>query len=59
MLDGHAQRHSYITHLIRSGVTPKEAQTLARHSTITLTMDTYAHVENEDLRKAIERTKPE
>lgn len=55
VLDGHALRHSYITNLIKSGANPKEAQTLARHSTVTLTMDTYTHVENEDLRKAIER----
>ena len=59
VLDGHSLRHSYITHLIKSGATPKEAQTLARHSTITLTMDTYAHIEAEDIRKAIERTKPD
>ena len=59
VLDGHALRHSFITHLIQSGANPKEAQTLARHSTITLTMDTYAHVEAADLRKAIERTRAE
>jgi integrase len=59
VLDGHALRHSFITHLIQSGANPKEAQTLARHSTISLTMDTYAHVEDSDIRKAIERTKPD
>ena len=33
-----------ISNLAPSGVHPKLAQTLARHSTITLTMDRYAHV---------------
>jgi len=42
--DFHATRHSYITDLARSGVHPKMAQSLARHSTITLTLDRYTHV---------------
>jgi integrase len=35
----HALRHSFITLLARSGVPPKEAQKLARHGDIRLTMD--------------------
>jgi integrase/recombinase XerD len=54
VVDFHALRHSYITHLINSGVNPKVVQTLARHSTITLTLDRYVHAEQEDLRKALE-----
>ncbi|MBX9582279.1 MAG: site-specific integrase [Gemmataceae bacterium] len=42
--DFHAQRHTFISGLVRSGVAPKSAQALARHSTITLTMDRYAHI---------------
>ena len=42
--DFHALRHTFITNLVRSGVHPKLAKELARHSTITLTMDHYAHV---------------
>ena len=42
--DFHCLRHTFITALAGSGVTPKTAQTLARHSTITLTMDRYTHV---------------
>ena len=38
----HALRHTFITNLARSGVHPKTAQSLARHSTITLTMDRYS-----------------
>ncbi len=41
--DFHALRHSFITRLAKAGVHPKTAQALARHSTITLTMDRYAH----------------
>ncbi len=41
--DFHALRHTYITNLARGGVHPKVAQQLARHSTITLTMDRYSH----------------
>lgn len=51
--DFHALRHTFITRLARSGVTPKVAQALARHSTITLTMDRYAHVALADTSKAL------
>jgi hypothetical protein len=41
--DFHALRHMFISNLARRGVHPKVAQALARHSTITLTMDRYSH----------------
>ncbi len=41
--DFHSLRHTFVTNLARSGVHPKTAQALARHSTISLTMDTYTH----------------
>jgi len=44
VFDFHALRHQFITELVRSGVHPKVAQSLARHSTITLTMDRYSHL---------------
>jgi integrase/recombinase XerD len=56
-LDFHALRHSYITHLIRSGANPKVVQALARHSTITLTLDRYTHLEEGDVRGALEGKK--
>jgi integrase/recombinase XerD len=43
VFDFHAFRHTFITNLARGGVHPKTAQALARHSTITLTMDRYSH----------------
>lgn len=43
VIDSHSLRHTFITNLIIAGVHPRTAQTLARQSTITLTMDRYAH----------------
>lgn len=54
VVDFHALRHSYITHLIRSGANPKIVQALARHADIRLTLERYTHLESDDLRKAIE-----
>lgn len=52
--DFHSLRHTFITRLIRSGAKPKEAQTLARHSTIKLTMDRYTHTGLHDVAAAVE-----
>jgi hypothetical protein len=41
--DFHSLRHTFITNLATAGVHPKTAQTLARHCTISLTMDRYTH----------------
>jgi site-specific recombinase XerC len=43
--DFHGLRHSFISLMAQSGIHPKLAQSLARHSTITLTMDRHAHVQ--------------
>ncbi len=53
--DFHALRHTFISNLSQGGVSPKVAQSLARHSTITLTMDTYTHVQLYDERAALEK----
>lgn len=45
--DFHSLRHTFITNLASAGVHPKVAQSLARHSTITLTMDRYSHSHRE------------
>lgn len=44
---------AFISNLARAGVMPKVAQTLARHSTITLTMDRYTHVGLHDISSGI------
>lgn len=53
-VDFHALRHAYISHLARSGINPKIVQKLARHSTITLTLDRYTHIEDTDVTDALE-----
>jgi integrase len=55
VVDFHALRHTFITRLARSGVAPAVAKSLARHSTITLTMDHYTHTLIEDERAALDR----
>jgi hypothetical protein len=51
--DFHSLRHWFITSLARAGVSPKMAQTLARHSDIRLTLGIYTHVEQADRSAAI------
>ncbi len=53
VVDFHSLRHGFITHLVMANVPPKVAQALARHSTITLTMDRYTHLEMGDLVEAV------
>ena len=54
-LDFHACRVAYINMVIESGVTVKEAQALARHSTPQLTMNVYGRVREERLSEAVEK----
>lgn len=53
VFDFHSLRKQYITSLCRGQVDPKTAQTLARHSSITLTMDVYAEAEEADRAAAV------
>ncbi len=55
VVDFHALRHTYITHLARAGVHPRLAQQLARHSTIELTMQVYTHLGLLDEAAAVEK----
>ncbi len=55
VVDFHSLRHGFITHLVMANVPPKVAQALARHSTITLTMDRYTHLGMGDLVEAVGR----
>ena len=52
--DFHSLRHWFITGLARAGVSPKMAQTVARHSDIRLTLGVYTHVELADQTAAIQ-----
>jgi len=51
--DFHANRHTFISNLAKSGVSPKVAQTMARHSDINLTMNVYSHVNMDEQAAAI------
>jgi integrase len=52
--DFHSLRHLFITRLSEAGVSPRMAQTLARHSDIRLTLGVYTHVELADRTAAIQ-----
>ncbi len=54
----HALRHQFITGLALADLPVKVAQTLARHSTIVLTMDCYSHVGKNDAAEALEKLPP-
>ena len=54
-LDFHSLRHTFGTNLVKSGVSPKLAQELMRHSDINLTMNIYTHVDMPDMAAAVER----
>jgi integrase len=55
VFDFHAIRGQFISSLAAGGVHPKVAQALARHSTITLTMDHYTHLDGLDLGGALDQ----
>jgi len=50
----HSLRHTHISLGIQLGLDAKTAQTLARHHSADLTMNTYAHTDEQRLKKAIE-----
>ena len=52
--DFHSIRHTYISGIVASGASVKVAQTLARHSTPTLTIGRYAHARLHDLQGALD-----
>lgn len=55
VIDFHALRHTFITRLVLSGANPAVVMKLARHSTITLTMDFYTHLYRETERDALNK----
>ena len=57
-LDFHSLRHTFITNLVRAGVMPAVAMKLARHSTITLTIDRYTHVGEIDAAASLGKLSP-
>lgn len=53
VVDFHALRHTFLTLLAASGVHPKVAQDLARHSDINLTLSRYSHTILEQRSEAV------
>jgi excisionase family DNA binding protein len=53
--DFHAIRGQFVSSLAAAGVHPKVAQVLARHSTITLTMKNYTHLDVLDVAGALDK----
>lgn len=53
ILDFHALRVAYITHIVKRGTDPATAQQLARHSDVRLTLSTYTDVTDKEKRKAL------
>ncbi len=56
--DFHALRHTFITNMVKSGISPKAAQSLARHSTIDLTMNVYTSLTVHDQASALASLPP-
>ncbi len=54
VVDFHSLRASYVTNLLRRGISPGTVQKLARHSDPRLTMNIYNKVNANDLRDAVE-----
>src|SRR5262245_20718317 len=53
ILDFHALRNSFISHLVAARASAKTCQVLARHSTPTLTIGRYAKVSVDDVEGAV------
>ena len=51
----HTLRHTYATRAIESGMQPKVLQKLLGHASIQTTMDTYVHVTDDSMTKAIKQ----
>lgn len=58
VIDFHSLRHTCGAWLASKGVNPKAIQTIMRHSSITLTMDTYGHLFPDDAANAIATLQP-
>ena len=51
----HVCRHTYCTNMAKSGMNPKALQYLMGHSEISVTLNTYTHVNLEDAREEVAR----
>ena len=51
----HVSRHTFCSNMAKSGMNPKTLQYLMGHSDISITMNTYTHIEFEDARDEVVR----
>ena len=51
----HVCRHTYCSNMEKSGMNPKALQYLMGHSEISVTLNTYTHVNLEDAREEVAR----
>ena len=58
VFDFHALRHHFISQLAGNRIHPSRAQRLARHSSVELTLDTYTHVELDEMATALGEVDP-
>ncbi len=56
--DFHSLRHTFVSNLGKAGVSPKMAQSLARHSDVNLTMNVYSHLELQEQAEAVKHLPP-
>ncbi|MBV8076675.1 MAG: tyrosine-type recombinase/integrase [Planctomycetaceae bacterium] len=52
--DFHGLRHTFVTHLVRSGTSIKVVQALARHADPAMTLGVYTHVQVLDLARGLD-----
>ena len=50
----HVCRHTYCSHCASSGMNPKHLQYLMGHADISVTLNTYTHVDFDDVKKAVD-----
>ena len=51
----HVCRHTYCSNMAKAGMNPKALQYLMGHSDISVTLNTYTHINLEDVREEIAR----
>ena len=51
----HVCRHTCCTNYAKSGMNPKVLQYIMGHADVSVTLDTYTHIKEEDAREEIER----
>ena len=51
----HVTRHTFCSNMAKSGMNPKTLQKIMGHSDIGVTLNTYTHVDFEDMKEEMQR----